>query len=290
MANFIQFLVSGLSNGAIYALSALGFTIVYNASRVVNFAQGDFLMLGGMVTAATALAGVPLPFAICIAVVVTSLVGAAIQFFALRPARATDPLGLIIVTVGASIFIQGLTAIVLGKEQFRLPAFSGERPISFLGAAILPQSLWVLATATVLISGIVYFFLGTLAGKAMRAVSINPEAAQLMGVRTDRMLVGAFALAAALGAAAGVVAAPITTTHFEIGVGLGLKGFVAATAGGLGSGLGAVAGGLLVGVLESMVAGYVSSAYKDAVPFVLIVAILLIRPHGLFASATGERV
>jgi branched-chain amino acid transport system permease protein len=289
MATFIQYLFSGLSNGAIYALSALGFTIVYNASHVINFAQGEFITLGGMVAATSLAAGLPLPVAALLALGAAALAGLALHRFALAPARAADPLGLIIVTIGASVFLQGMVAILLGKGQYRLPPFSGDEPIHIAGAAVAPQSLWMIGTAAVLVCAVTWFFRATLPGKAMRAVSINPQAAVLMGVRPDRVLAGAFGMAGLLGGAAGLVAAPITTTYFNVGVVLGLKGFVSATVGGLGSGAGAVAGGVMVGVLEALVAGYVSSAYKDAVPFVLIVAVLLVRPRGLFAGATGER-
>jgi branched-subunit amino acid ABC-type transport system permease component len=209
---------------------------------------------------------------------------------AIAPAKDADPVNLIIITIGASIFIDGVAAVIFGKNQHMVPAFSGDDPIRIAGATLLPQSLWMIATAAVLVAGVTWYFRRTLAGKAMRAVSINADAASLVGVRPDRFLMVAFCLSAFLGAMAGAVSAPITTTAFDIGLILGLKGFVGATLGGLGSALGAVIGGLLVGVFEALVAGYISTSYKDAVPFVLIIIILMFMPQGLLGSKIKDRV
>lgn len=290
MSNFLQYLFSGLTVGSIYALSALGFTIVYNARGVVNFAQGDFLMLGGMVTATLVILEWPLPVSIGAAILVTIASAALLQRFAIAPAKNADPVSLIIITIGASIFIQGVAQNVMGKNQHIVPSFSGDDPIRILGASLLPQSLWVIGSAVVLVAVVTWFFQGSLLGKGMRAMAINPTAARLMGIKTGPMLLLAFCISAFLGAVAGAVAAPITTTVYDIGLSLGLKGFVGATLGGLGSGLGAVVGGLLLGIMEAMIAGYVSPAYKDAVPFVLIILILLFVPHGLFGSRVKDRV
>jgi branched-subunit amino acid ABC-type transport system permease component len=290
MSIFLQYLFSGLTVGSIYALSALGFTIVYNARGVVNFAQGDFLMLGGMVTATLVPLGWPLPSAIGVAILVTVVCAMLLQRFAIAPARQADPVSLIIITIGASIFIQGVVQNVMGKNQHIVPSFSGDVPIRVFGASLLPQSLWSIGGAAVLVAGVTWFFRGSLIGKGMQAMAINPTAARLMGIKTGSMMLLAFSLSAFLGAVAGALAAPITTTVYDIGLTLGLKGFVGATLGGLGSGLGAVVGGLLLGIMEAMIAGYVSPAYKDAVPFVLVILILLLVPQGLFGSRVRDRV
>ncbi len=156
----------------------------------------------------------------------------------------------------------------MGKNQHIVPSFSGDTPIRILGASLLPQSLWAMGGAAVLVAAVTWFFRGSLVGKGMQAMAINPVAARLMGIKTGSMLQLAFCISAFLGAVAGILAAPITTTVFDIGLTLGLKGFVGATLGGLGSGIGSVVGGLLLGIMEAMIAGYVSPAYKDAVPFV----------------------
>lgn len=290
MTDFAQFIFSGLTTGAVYALAALGFTLIYNASGVINFAQGDFLMLSAMVTSALLMHQVPYSVAILVGIAVTVLVGILLYRLAIRPAGDADVVSLIIITIGASIFIQGVVQVLLGKNQQVLPPFTGDTPLEILGARVLPQAVWVLGTAAALVSVTAAFFRYTLTGKAALAVAANKLAASAVGIPTKRILQMSFGFSALLGAVAGTVAAPITTTVYDIGLMLGMKGFVAATLGGLGSGVGAIAGGLIVGLLEALVAGYVSSAYKDAVPFVLIVLILLVRPHGMFGRKSTERV
>jgi branched-chain amino acid transport system permease protein len=290
MADFMQFVVAGLTTGAIYALAALGFSLIYNASGVINFAQGDFLMLGGMVCAAMLATHLPYALAVAGAVVTTVIVGVLLYQFAIKPAGDANVVSLIIITIGASIFTQGIVQITLGKNQQVLPPFSGDRSLHFLGAFVLPQSLWMFGVAALMVAVCAIFFRLTLLGKAMLAVAANKVAAQAVGIPTTRILRLSFGLSALLGSIAGVVAAPITTSVYDIGLMLGMKGFVAATLGGLGSGAGAVVGGLLVGLLEALFAGYVSSAYKDAAPFVLIIVILLVMPHGLFGARVTDRV
>ncbi len=290
MSDFLQFVFSGLTTGSIYALSALGFTIIYNASRVINFAQGDFLMLGGMFTVVCTSLGLPLFLAISLSVLATVVAGALLERLAISPARDSSVVSLIIITIGASIFIEGVTQIFFGKNQHSVASFSGDTAIPVGGAMLLPQSLWVIGVAAVMVILVGLFFRFTLVGKAMLAMSTNRMAAQLVGINTRLMLLISFCMAALLGAVAGIVAAPITTVIYDLGQMLGLKGFVAATLGGMGSGIGAVIGGLLVGLLEAFVAGYISSAYKDAVPFVLIIVILLVRPGGIFGAKSVDRV
>lgn len=290
MTEFLQFLFSGVTIGSIYALAAIGFAIIYNASGVINFAQGEFIMTGGMVSAMLFSAGVPLPLAILIALVVAGLIGMAVEKFAVEPAGDADTVSLIIITIGASIFLQGLAQALLGKGRYTLPAFSGNEPIMLAGATILPQSLWMLGVTCVIVCLLGWFFNRTLLGKALLATSFNPLAARLVGINTKSVLLLSFALSAVLGAIAGAIAAPITLTYYDVGLMLGLKGFVAATLGGLGNGTGAIAGGLILGVTEAMAAGYISSEYKDAVPFILIILILFFLPRGLFGARVTERV
>ncbi len=290
LAQFLQFLFSGLTVGSTYALAALGFTMIYNASQVINFAQGEFIMLGGMLTTALAAAGLPLPAAAALAIAGTVAAGMLIERLAIEPARESGVVALIIITIGASLVIRGVVQVALGKGAHLLPAFSSAGPIAVGGASLLPQSLWALAATAVIVLALWLFFRFSLAGKAMLACADNPLAAQLVGINTRRVLLASFGLSAALGAAGGILVAPITMTSYDIGILLGVKGFVAAVAGGLGSGLGAVLGGLLLGVVEAMAAGYVSSTYKDAVPFLLVFVILFLLPRGLLGARLGERV
>ncbi|NML24258.1 branched-chain amino acid ABC transporter permease [Zoogloea sp. G-4-1-14] len=290
LAQFLQFFFSGITVGATYALAALGFTLIYNASNVINFAQGEFIMLGGMLAVFFTQAGLPLPVALLLAILVPAVVGVLIEKLAIEPVKGAETVTLIIITIGASLVIRGLVAVIFGKGTHSLPAFSGDEPIQILGATLMPQSLWVLGVTAVVVVVLWYFFTRTLTGKAMLATSYNRLAAELVGINTNGVLFMSFAMSAALGALGGILVTPITLTSYDAGIMLGLKGFVAAVLGGLGNGLGAVVGGLLVGLLESLGAGYLSSAYKDAIPFVLILFILFFMPRGLFGARVTDRV
>lgn len=290
LAQLLQFLFSGVTVGATYALAALGFTLIYNASNVINFAQGEFIMLGGMLAVFFAQAGLPLPAALLLAILVPAVVGVLIEKLAIEPVKGAETVTLIIITIGASLVIRGLVQVFLGKNTHSLPPFSGDTPIEILGATLMPQSLWVMGVTAVVVVVLWYFFNRTLTGKAMLATSFNRLAAELVGINTNGVLFMSFAMSAALGALGGILITPITLTSYDVGIMLGLKGFVAAVLGGLGNGLGAVVGGLLVGILEAMGAGYLSSAYKDAIPFVLILFILFFMPRGLFGAKVTDRV
>jgi branched-chain amino acid transport system permease protein len=290
MAEALQFFFSGLTVGAVYALVALGFTLIYNACDVINFAQGEFVMLGGMTTVFLTLAGLPVPVAALLAVVVTVAVGLALHRFAIEPARGASAVALIMITIGASVFLRGAAQVVFDKRFHSLPPMLGSEPIRLGGAAILPQSLVVLAGAAVIVVLLWQFFDRTLLGKAVIATAANRLAARLVGIDTRRIVGLSFAVSAAIGAVAGILVTPITLTSYDVGTLLALKGFAAAMLGGIGSAFGAVAGGLLVGMLEAFSAGYLSSAYKDAVAFLVILAVLLAMPQGLFGRGRVERV
>ncbi|HSP50985.1 MAG TPA: branched-chain amino acid ABC transporter permease [Pseudolabrys sp.] len=290
MAELLQFVFSGLTVGAIYALVALGFTLIYNASDIINFAQGEFVMLGGMTTVFMALAGVPLPLAALIAIIVTTCIGLALHRFAIEPARGASPVALIMITIGASVFLRGVAQIVFDKRFHSLPPLFGADSIQFGGAAILPQSLVVLAGATVIVILLWLFVERTLLGKAVIATAANRLAARLIGIDTRRIVDFSFAVSAAIGAIAGILVTPITLTSYDVGTLLALKGFAAAMLGGIGSPLGAVIGGILIGMIEALSAGYLSSSYKDAVAFLIILVVLVAMPQGLFGRVKVERV
>jgi branched-chain amino acid transport system permease protein len=287
---WLQFIAGGLTAGAIYALVALGFSIVFNASGAINFAQGEFVMIGGMSAVALLATGMPLPLAVLFALVAAVCVGLLLEKLAIEPARQAGTVTLIIITIGASLFLRGLAQLVWDKRIHALPAFSGEQPIQIAGATVLPQSLWVMGVSALALLALSWFFGRTLFGKAMLATSYNPLAARLMGIQTRTVLLVSFGLAALLGALGGVLTAPITFTSYDSGVMLGLKGFSAAMLGGLGSFAGAVLGGLLLGLLEALSAGFVSSAYKDAIAFVVILLVLFMLPGGLLGARRIERV
>jgi branched-chain amino acid transport system permease protein len=290
MAELLQFVFSGLTVGAIYALVALGFTLIYKASDIINFAQGEFVMLGGMTTVFLALAGVPLLFAAIIAVVATTAIGLALHRFTIEPARGGGPVVAIMITIGASIFLRGMAQIVFDRRFHSLPPLFSADPIQVGGAAILPQSLVVLASATIIVIALWLFIERTVLGKAVVATAANRLAARLIGVDTARIVDLSFGVSAAIGAIAGVLITPITLTSYDAGTMLALKGFASAMLGGIGSAPGAVIGGLVVGMIEALAAGYVSSNYKDAVAFLIILVVLLCMPQGLFGRAKIERV
>ena len=277
----LQYVLSGLVVGGIYALIGLGFVIVYSVTRVINFAQGEFVMLGALIMVTLGGQAAPLPLAFLLALSAVSGIGALLERVAIHPVRRASVLTLIIITIGASIALRGAALLVWGTDPFALPPFTPGPPLQLGGAIIVRQGLWVLAVALAIFAGLWVFFTRTYLGKAVRACAINPRAARLMGIRVDRMSLLAFGLAGGLGAAAGIVIAPITYATYDMGLMLGLKGFVAAVLGGLVSPPGAIVGGFLLGILESLAAGLVSSGYKDAVAFVILIVLCLAQVAGL---------
>lgn len=290
MADFLQFASSGITVGAVYALVALGFTLIYNASGVINFAQGEFVMLGGMATVFAAAAGFPLPVAALLAIALAVVAGLLLDRCAIRPAGHASPIVLIIITIGAAFVIRGLAQIFFDKQFHKLPGFSGDDPIHIGGAAILPQTFWILAGTAAILSVLWWFMTHTLVGKALRATAVNRLAADLVGIDTRKVNTLAFTVSAGIGAVAGILVTPITLTNYDVGTMLALKGFVASVLGGMGNPVGAVAGGLLLGLIEAFGAGYVSSNYKDAAAIIVLLLLLFVRPTGLLGSRRAERV
>lgn len=287
----LQYVLSGVSTGAIYALIGIGFSIIYNSTGIINFAQGEFVMLGGMLTLFYLnLLKLPLWAAIPAAVLSATIVGLLFERLAIRPLRKPTPINLVIITIGGSIFIRGISMLLWDKDTHSLPPFSGENPIAIAGATILPQHLWILGITVVIIAANKYFFYHTISGIAMRACSYNSRAAGLVGIDVRRMVFFSFMISSAMGAMAGIIVAPLTMTAYDVGVMLGLKGFCAAIIGGMSSGVATVVGGLVLGVLESLGSGLISSGYKDAISFIILLLLLFIRPQGLFGKAESERV
>jgi branched-chain amino acid transport system permease protein len=285
----LQLVIAGLKNGSIYALLALGFTIVYAATNVINFAQGEFYMLGGMLAVfAFDRLGMPLVAAVPAAVAAVTLIGLLFEVLAIRPRKDADQLALIIITVGGSLVLSSLARHAFGSDALPLPEFTAGPSLSVAGAAIERQTLWIWGVVTVAVAGLTLLYGRTRLGRAMRACMQNREAARLVGIDPGRIVMISFALAAALGALAGVVVTPLTSTRFDIGAGIAVKGFAAAILGGLGNPLAAVAGGVLLGLIEQAVIP-VSSALKDVVALVVLLAVLFVRPSGLFGRSTKEK-
>ena len=284
LAPLLQYLISGLTNGAIYALIALGFGIIYNSTTIINFAQGEMVMMGALCAISLYHVYPSLPVAFLGGVALVTMVGLLLERLALRPVRDQSPIVLIIITVGAAVFFRGLAMMIWGKEAYSLPPFTGKEPLHFFSATIMPQNLWVLGLGALFVLLLEAFFRFTLVGKAMRACAYNRQAARLVGIPVSRMVQLSFGVAAGLGAAGGILVAPLTLGIYDMGAMLGLKGFSAAILGGLGSILGGVLGGLLIGVAEALASGLISSGYRDAVAFLILLLVLFLRPQGLLGG------
>jgi branched-chain amino acid transport system permease protein len=287
-AELAQYLASGLVVGGVYALIGLGFVIVYGVTRIINFAQGEFVMLGALLMVSFERAGLGVIGALLLVIAVVAGLAAVLERVAVHPLRRAPALAVLILTIGASIAIRGLALILWGTDPLPLASFSSGPPLRLFGATMVRQGLWVIGVAVVVFALLWCFFTRTYAGSAVRACAVNARGARLMGIRVDRMFLLAFALSGALGAVAGAVIAPITYATYDMGLMLGLKGFVAAVFGGLVSPPGAIVGGFLLGLLESFSAGLLSSGYKDAVAFVVLIALLLVQAAGWLPRRVGE--
>lgn len=287
----LQYLLSGITKGSIYAVLAIGFNLIYSATGVLNFAQGEFVVLGGMV-AVTLAQFVPLPVAVAGAVVIVAITGCLLEILLFRRLRRHSVLHLVIITIGLSIVMQEVMLHIWDEKGRALPYFTGNEisSMQIWGAAISPQVFWVLGTVGLSVLMLHGFLKYTLHGRAMRACSSNPQAAMLVGINLGNMRTLAFGLSAGLGALGGCVISPITMTHYEMGAPLAIKGFAAAILGGLGNPMAAVAGGLLVGVIEAFSVSRLPAAYSDVTSFAILLLVLFVRPHGLFGSPTGEGV
>lgn len=281
----VQYAITGLTVGSIYALVAIGFSIIYNVTEIINFAQGEFVMLGGlfMVFFATVL-DMALPLAFLMTMTAVMATGIMMERFAIFPAKNASVLTMIIITIACSILLKGAAMYGWGKDPFILPPFTDRKPFVFMGAAVFPQSIWVVVTTLVVVFFLTMFFKRTKFGKAMIASSDNRDAAQLMGIDVKTMVMLSFGLSAAIGAVAGMVITPISLMEYDRGALLGLKGFGAAVLGGLGHFYGAVVAGFTVGLIESFCAGLISSGYKDAAGLLVLLLVLFVKPSGLFGS------
>jgi branched-chain amino acid transport system permease protein len=268
-----------------YAIIAIGFNIIYNTTGIINFAQGEFLVLGGMIGISLS-SFLPLPLAIAAAVIVTTAVGALIDFLFIRWLKRPSVLRLVIITIGVSILIREGMLHVWDEKVRTLRHFTGTEisSIKILGAYISPQVLWVLGISAVIVVALSLFFRLTLAGRAMRACSDNQTAARLCGIRASRMVTFSFMLSAAIGALAGCAISPLTQTQYNMGAPLAIKGFTVAILGGLGNSTAAVIAGLVLGLIEAFSIAVLPLAYIDAVSIAVLLIILFFRPSGLFGN------
>jgi branched-chain amino acid transport system permease protein len=281
----LQYMVTGLTIGAIYAMVAIGFNIIYNVTEIINLAQGEFVMTGGLVMVFVHVSlGMPLVIAFVLTVIVVTLLGVVLDRLAIHPIRQPSVMTLIIATVAASMIIKGAAMLVWGKNPYDLPAFSGRVPIDIGGVVLQSQYLWVIGFLVLIAIGLALFFNRTILGKAMRACADNADAARLVGINVQQMILLSFALSAAIGAVAGITFTPIALMDYDRGAMLAVKGFAAAILGGLGSFSGAIVGGVILGLIESFGAGLLLSGYKDAYALMVLLVVLFIRPSGIMGS------
>ena len=289
MTEVFSFLISGIVVGFIYTLVGLGFTVIYNSSSIINFSQGEFVMAGGMSTVFLLKAGLPLGIAFILAIMITSLIGI-VLYKLISFSKDGSQISLIILTLGFAIFLRGLAEVVFDKELHTMPSFVGDGAIDIANTILTYQAILIIITSIIIVISLYLFFKKTKTGQAMVATSLNKDAAKLMGININKILMLNFAISAVIASIGGILLTPITSTNYEVGIMLGLKGFSAAIIGGLGNPFGAVAGGLLLGILESLVAGYISSEYKDAVAFIILLGILFFMPGGIFGNTKAQRV
>lgn len=286
-ATVLQSLISGLTLGCIYAALGLGLFVVYGVTRVLNLAQGEFVMLGGMLTVSFSAMGVPLVGAIILAVVAAIICGAALYLLVIRPARNASGSTLAFLTVGFAYAIEGITLLAWGWEYRSLTNFLGSSSIHLWGATIFGQAPWVVGMTVLMVVGLYFFFGRTMVGKALRACADEPLGARSVGISTEKMALLAFVMAAGLGAVAGATITPLTMTAYNVGFPLTIKGLLAAFLGGMHRAEGVILGGLLVGFAEALSAGLMPTGYHDAIALGLLLAVFLARPQGLLPSRGG---
>lgn len=285
MIEILQQIVNGIAIGGVYVLIALGLTTVFGILGIAHFAHGSVSMFGGYLTyLLVASLGVPLVGAVAIAVIVGLLLGAAIEFLAYRPVRDANPINAFIVALGLTMMVEGINLQFFGAEQVVIPT-DADHIYDIVGVTIPELRLYVIFSAAVLVAAMAIFVERTKTGQAIRAVAENRDAAILMGVNVNTISLVVFAVSTALGVAAGVMVGSLFAIAPGIGEGLVIKGFAVLILGGLGSFPGAVIGGIVLGVTESLAAGFISSAYKDVIAFVVMIIVLLVRPQGLLGKA-----
>ena len=293
MQEFTQQMINGLSLGAIYALIALGYTMVYGIIKLINFAHGDIMMVGAYVGFfSLSVLGSNILTAMLFAMLACAIIGVVIEKIAYKPLRNSTRIAALITAIGVSLFLEYATLFALGPAQRVFPETAFQvTNYHFMGIMVSNKDLFVFISAVVLMIILQYIIKMTKTGKAMRAVSEDQEAAVLMGISVDKTVSITFAIGSSLAAAAGVmIGVYYNTVNPLMGIIPGLKAFVAAVLGGIGIIPGAMVGGFLMGILETMVSGYSSSLYRDAVAFGVLILILLIKPTGLFGKNTGEKV
>ncbi len=289
MVKWMQLLVTGVTMGSIYSLIALGYVTIYRTSRIVNMAQGAFVMFGALFTF-TFLSELGLPYwlSAIIGILCVVVISAVMYLVVLRPLVKVSLVSIILATIALSILFENFALLRWGGYGKGLPAFTGEQAIFIGKVAVFRQSLWVIGLMIVVLVGLYLLSNFTLIGKQMTATANNPAAASLSGVRTGRVIILAFAISAAIGALGGIAITPINVTSYLSGGIFALSGFVAAVLGGWGSSTGAVVGGLVLGLIQSLATGFVPAGYQDAIAYAILVLMLYFMPGGLLRIRSSE--
>jgi branched-chain amino acid transport system permease protein len=289
-ATLIHVVVSGLATGSIYALMALALVIIFNATRTLNFAQGEMLMVSTFVAWSVRRGlGWPLSATLIVAVVAAGAMAWVIERVLIRRAVAATHWDVLIITVGLSLILRSLAGLVWTHDEFAFPSFFGTRPVAIGPVRLAPVSLGIIGASLSLMALLYALFRWTRLGRAMRAVAQNERAARLMGISVERVYATSWVLAAAVGAVAGVLVAPVVFLSSKMGL-IVINGFTAAVIGGFGSMPGAVAGGMLLGVIENLAPLYLPSGIRYSVPFLVLIAILVVRPAGLLGRVEQRKV
>ncbi len=291
LAQLAQLLVAGLTVGSIYAIIAVSFNIIFKSTDALNFAQGEWVMMGGMIAAsAYSVAHMPVWLSCLVGILLVGAAGVISQRLTVYPLKRPSPMLITMISIGLALCTKSLVMLTLGKLPMGYPSFSGDTPIQAMDIRIQPQSLWILGITLLFMLATHYFFEKTLMGKSLRATAADRDAAALVGINVRRSGMWTFMLAALAGGLAGVIITPMTFTSYDAGAMLGFKGFSAAMLGGLGSLHGAFIGGLLLGITEAMAGGLISSQFKDAVSFILLLLVLFLRPNGIMGKAVITKV
>jgi branched-chain amino acid transport system permease protein len=286
----LQLLVAGIGTGSIYALIALGFNVVFKSTGAMNFAQGEWVVMGGMISALLFAATNSIGLACVFAVVIAILAGIASERLVIWPLRRPNTLLITLVSIGLAICTRSLIMLVLGKKPVGYPGFSQVPTLVLGGVAVQTQTLWIIGLTIAFLIAMHLFFERSMLGKALRAAAADRDAAAIVGVRVETTVMLSFAIAAFAGALAGAIITPLTLSSYDQGAMFGFKGFSAAMLGGVGSLPGAVVGGLALGLLEAFGSFYISSDFKDAIAFTVLLIILFVRPSGLLGRADVIKV
>jgi branched-chain amino acid transport system permease protein len=290
VTSILQLLVAGIGTGSIYALIALGFNVVFKSTGAMNFAQGEWVVMGGMISAMLFGAFSNIGLACLVTVLIVTIVGILSERLVIWPLRRPTPLMITLVSIGLGICTRSLVMLVLGKQPVGYPGFSQAATLTWGGVSVQTQTLWIVGLTAAFLLVTHLFFERSIMGKALRAAAADREAAAIVGVRVETTVLLSFSIAAFAGALAGAIITPLTLSSYDQGAMFGFKGFSAAMLGGIGSLPGAVVGGLVLGLLEAFGSFYISSDFKDAIAFAVLLLILFVRPSGFLGRADVVKV